>query len=104
MREPPIEEIVRKIVSAFHPRRVMLFGSLARGEGTAESDADILVEMETDLKPFERRLAVDSIFGLRDRAMDILVYTPEEVERFKDVLGTLLHTILMEGRIVYERP
>ncbi|MGO8705513.1 MAG: nucleotidyltransferase domain-containing protein [Candidatus Brocadiia bacterium] len=104
MREPPIEEIVGKIVTAFHPRRVMLFGSLARGDGNAESDADILVEMETDLKPFDRRLAVDRIFGLRDWAMDVLVYTPEEVERFKGVVGTMLHTILTEGRVLYERP
>ena len=71
MREPPIEEMVRKIVSEFHPRRVMLFGSLARGEGRPDSDADILVEMETDLKPFERRQAVDRIFGLRDWPMDV---------------------------------
>jgi len=104
MREPPVEEIVSKIVSAFHPRRVMLFGSLARGDGRPESDADILVEMETDLKPFDRRLAVDRIFGLRDWAMDVLVYTPDEVERFKDVVGTMLHTILAEGRVLYERP
>ena len=59
MREPPVEEIVRKIVSEVHPQRVILFGSLARGEGRTDSDADILVEMETDLKPFERRQADD---------------------------------------------
>ena len=66
---------------------MILFGSLARGEGRPDSDADILVEMETDLKPFERRRAVDRIFGLRDWPMDLFVYTPEEVERLKDVAG-----------------
>ena len=102
MREPPIQEIVEKIVGAFHPRRIVLFGSRARGEQDAESDVDLLVEMETGLQPLQRRLAVDRLFGLRDWPMDVFVYTPEEVEQTRDTVGTLTYAALREGETVYE--
>lgn len=102
MREPPIQEIVEKIVEAFHPRRIVLFGSRARGEQDAESDVDLLVEMETGLQPLQRRLAVDRLFGLRDWPMDVFVYTPEEVEQTRDTVGTLTYAALREGETVYE--
>ncbi len=102
MREPPIEEIVERIVEAFHPRRIVLFGSRARGDQDPESDLDLLVEMETRLRPLERRLAVDRLFGLRNWPMDIVVYTPEELARSKDTLGTLAYAALREGRTLYE--
>jgi len=104
MREPPLDEIVRKIVEAFHPRRIVMFGSRAQGAGAPDSDLDLMVEMETALKPVERRIAVDRLFGLRDWAMDVVVCTPEEVRRFRDVVGTLLYTIEREGRVIYEQP
>jgi predicted nucleotidyltransferase len=102
MREPPISEIVEKIVRAFHPRRIVLFGSRARGEAGPDSEADIFVEMETALPPRQRRLAVAKLFRLRDWPMDIVVYTPREVEELKDVVGTLLYTIVREGKTLYE--
>lgn len=104
MREPPVDEIVRAIVRNFHPHRVVMFGSRARGAAGPDSDLDLCVEMETDLKPPQRRRAISALFGLRDWAMDLVVYTPEEVERFRDVVGTLLYTIEREGRVLYERP
>ena len=103
MTEPPIDEIVQKIVRAFHPRRIVMFGSRAREEAGPQSDLDLFVEMETDLKPMERRRAVDRLFGLRGWAMDIVVYTPEEVNRFKNVVGTLLYTLVREGKTLYEQ-
>jgi predicted nucleotidyltransferase len=102
MREPPIQQIVEKIVEAFHPRRIVLFGGRARGEQDAESDVDLLVEMETGLQPLQRRLAVDRLFGLRDWPMDVFVYTPEEVEQRRDMVGTLTYAALREGETVYE--
>ena len=102
MREPPIHEIVEKIVQTFHPRRILLFGSRARGEAGTDSDADIFVEMETDLPPRQRRLAIAKLFRRRDWPMDIVVYTPREVQELKDIVGTLLYTIVREGRLLYE--
>ena len=63
-----------------------------------------LVIMRTD-KPFaERTIEVDSIFGLRDWAMDIVVYTPQEFAHQQKVWGTLAATVNAEGKVLYERP
>lgn len=102
MVEPPVDDIVEKIVDHFHPRRIMLFGSRARGTSDPESDLDLFVELDTDLTPPERRRALSRLFGLRNWAMDVVVYTPDEVRRLKDVVGTLLYTIEREGKVLYE--
>ncbi len=103
MAEPPVDEIVAKIVDAFHPRRIVMFGSRARGQAGPESDLDLLVEMESDKPPRDRIRAVDALFARRRWSMDLLVYTPEEVRRFRDMIGTVLYTIEREGRVLYER-
>src|SRR5947209_1125299 len=85
-----IEEVTQRIVSSFNPTRIVLFGSHARGEGGTESDLDLMVEMETELDFYERIRQITSIFGNRLWPMDVLVYTPQEVERDKDVNGTMV--------------
>lgn len=101
--EDLLVEITSKIVERFHPRRVVLFGSRARGQAHSESDVDLFVEMESDLTPPERAIAIDEIFGLRDWPLDLIVYTPQEVERYRNVHGTLMKRIESEGRVLYER-
>lgn len=103
MVEPPVDQIVQRIVRAFDPRRIMVFGSRSRGDGNPGSDVDLFVEMETELNPPMRRQAISRLFGLRDWAMDVVVYTPDEVSRLKNVVGTLLYTIEREGRLLYEK-
>ena len=103
MVEPPVDEIVQKIVGAFRPRRIVMFGSRARGHVGPESDLDLLVEMESDKRPPQRAADVAQLFGLREWAMDVVVYTPEEVRRHRNVLGTLLYTIEREGKVLYEQ-
>lgn len=103
MIDAPVDEIVQKIVAAFHPRRVMMFGSRARGEMDVDSDLDLFVEMESNLPPRQRVRVVNDLFGLRRWAMDVVVYTPDEVQQMKDTVGTLLYTIEREGRVLYER-
>ncbi|RJO68020.1 MAG: nucleotidyltransferase domain-containing protein [Myxococcales bacterium] len=106
MTEKPenlIEHITRRIVEAFHPRRIVLFGSRARGDARPDSDYDFFVEMETDQKPSKRRLAISKLFGIREWAMDIIVYTPEEVEGLKGVKSSFLSVIEQEGRVLYEQ-
>ena len=99
-----LDEVTRKIVERFDPKRIVLFGSRARGEARSDSDLDLFVEMETDRRPPERAVEVASIFGLRTWPLDVVVYTPAEVERLRNVRGTLLSVIEAEGRLLYERP
>ena len=98
-----IQNIMRTIVEHFQPRRIVLFGSHARGEAGPDSDLDLMVEMESDQNFIERTTEVYRQFGLRDWAMDLLVLTPEEVSSKKDVLGTVVYTIEREGRTLYEK-
>ena len=98
-----LEQITRTIVERLNPRRVILFGSHARGEATAESDLDLFIEMETQMRPPERAVQVSSLFGLRPWSLDVVVYTPEEVQRLRNVHGTLLSLIEAEGKVLYER-
>lgn len=98
-----LADITKKIVEHFDPHRIVLFGSHARGEAKADSDLDIFIEMETGASPPERAVAVSSVFGLRPWSMDLVVYTPAEVERLRGVHGTLLSLIEAEGKPLYER-
>lgn len=98
-----LAQITKTIVERFHPRRVILFGSRARGDAAPESDLDIFIEMESKASPPERAVEVSSVFGLRPWSMDLVVYTPEEVERLRGVHGTLLSLIEAEGKVLYDR-
>ena len=99
-----LEQITATIVDRFRPKRVILFGSHARGEVRPDSDLDLFVEMDTQRQPPERGLEVASLFGLRSWSLDIVVYTPGEVERLRNVHGTLLSVIEAEGKVLRRYP
>jgi uncharacterized protein len=99
-----LERITRTIVEQLQPRRIVLFGSRARGNAASDSDYDIMVELETDLQGSSRERAVYDLFARRGWSMDVLVYTPEEVRRWKDDVGMVLYDIVREGRVLYCRP
>lgn len=99
-----LDHVTKTIVDRFHPNRIVVFGSHARGEAGPDSDLDLFIEMETPRRPPERAIEVSEVFGLRPWPMDIVVYTPEEVRRLRDVKGSLLSMIEKEGKVLYERP
>jgi predicted nucleotidyltransferase len=102
---PLVEEITSVLVDRFQPRRVILFGSRARGDASPSSDIDLFVELESDLgKPvLERIVAVREVFGLHPWSMDLLVYTTEEVRRMREMGGTILDVVETEGKVLYAR-
>src|SRR6266516_6929256 len=98
-----IDEVVQRIVERLHPRKVVVFGSHARGDADPESDLDLFVETETPLRPPERAIEISRLFGLRPWALDVIVYTPQEAERLRQVPGSFINTIEAEGKVLYER-
>jgi predicted nucleotidyltransferase len=98
-----IADITRRIVERFHPRRIVLFGSRARGDARPDSDIDLFIEMDSAKRPSDRAIDVLRLFGLRPWSMDVLVYTPEEVRASRGRLGSLIESIEAEGRVLHER-
>ena len=90
-------------MNGFHPLKLILFGSHARGDARPDSDIDVLVVLpEVSDK---RRVAIEIRRTLIDLPVckDIIVTTPEEIERRGNLIGTVLRPALREGKVLYER-
>jgi len=89
-----IETMVQRIVERFDPERILLFGSQARGTGGPDSDVDLMVVMPVTgskrEKAIEIRVAVHDV----PVSKDIVVVTPEELERFRDTVGSIIRPAL----------
>lgn len=98
-----IERMVQRIVRQFHPERVILFGSHARGEAGADSDVDLLVVMAVDGSRREKAVAIRVALHDIRIAKDIIVTTPEDFAWRKDVPGTIEYPAVKEGKVLYVR-
>jgi predicted nucleotidyltransferase len=85
----------------YQPQRVILFGSAARGEADADSDLDVLVIKDTP-EPFVQRLEAMARLCPPGVHADILVYTPEELQRMVEDGNPFILQALEEGRVIYE--
>jgi predicted nucleotidyltransferase len=99
-----LRSIVDEVVAAADPAKLILFGSVARGEAGPDSDLDLLVVLDR-LDPAERARLMGSIrFAVTAPvAIDIFVTDIEEHERRKDVNGSMPYWPSREGEVVYER-
>ena len=98
-----IAEMVRRIVEKFDPQQVILFGSHARGAASPESDVDLLVVMPIRGSRRQQQVAIRTALSGMGLAKDVLVVTPEEVEQYRDQVGTVIRPALREGKVLYER-
>ncbi len=95
--------VVERVVERFDPLKVILFGSLARGEANYDSDVDLLVVFEHVELENKRELAVDISRAIVGVPVDVIVTDVDEIERQGHIVGTVLRPALREGRVVYER-
>jgi uncharacterized protein len=97
-----IERVVLRIAEASHAKQVVLFGSHARGQASENSDVDLLIIAESQLPRFKRSRELYKLFQPYPFAMDLIVYTPEEIERSKQSPCSFVSRVLQEGRVVYD--
>jgi len=100
--DPKLQEIVDRLVLAYDPERIYLFGSAARGETGPDSDFDLLIIVPDDAPPQRRRsrLAYEVLRGT-GIAVDVLVFARSYFEDRRHVRASLSATIEREGKLLH---
>jgi uncharacterized protein len=108
--EPPwlvtrekIDEAVRRLVSVAHPRKVILFGSAARGELHRDSDADFLVVLDHSEHPRRESVRIRRALGAINMPVDIVVVAADRLQELADQSGLIYAEALRSGQVVYDR-
>jgi predicted nucleotidyltransferase len=96
-----LDDIIRRIVEVAQPQKIILFGSAARGEMGPHSDVDLLIiKAGADALDLMGQI-YRNLHGV-GAAVDAIVVTPEDVERYKDSHALVIKPALREGKVVYE--
>ncbi len=100
--EKQIDNVVDKIVKNTKPKKVIWFGSYASGEPTDDSDVDLLVVKEnSDVPRHKRGREIRKYLRGMKIPLDILVYTEDEVNEWKDVKASFVYDIIEKGKTLY---
>lgn len=100
-----LPEAVERIVEGFDPLKVILFGSLARGEANYHSDIDLLVVFLEVKREDKHDLTVEILRALAGlpAPKDVVVTDLDEIERRGNLVGSVLRPALREGKVLYKR-
>lgn len=95
-------EATRLLVEAAQPEKIILFGSCARGDFDKDSDLDILVILPAVVDRFEEMVRLRLVLRDIPMAIDVIVYSRDEMEERRHLRGTMLYHALREGRVLYD--
>ena len=93
---------ILRLLKAYHPEKVILFGSYARGSSDRYSDLDLVIIKRTRKRFLDRIKEVIRIIKPRF-GVDILVYTPDEFRRMVRSGNPFIQGVVKEGKILYEK-
>ncbi len=98
-----IQDITKKIVKEYSPKRIILFGSYAYGEPTEDSDIDLLVIKNTNETPMQRWIRLRRLLMTPDVMISItpFVYTEKELDERVRIKDFFIKEILKKGVVLY---
>ncbi|MDY7030329.1 MAG: nucleotidyltransferase domain-containing protein [Thermodesulfobacteriota bacterium] len=100
--EHELRKIVSNVKSNYDPEKIILFGSSTKGYLTDEGDIDLIIIKTTKDDPWKRAAQVDSFID-HVVPVDLLIYTPEEIESRLKINDFLVKDILENGIVLYEK-
>lgn len=102
LEDKVLAEIVQRLIEAYRPERIYLFGSRGRGDSSSDSDYDLMVVVPDSAPPELKssRLAYKALRGT-GTAADVLVWTQEAFERRLHLKASLPYSIISEGKLLY---
>ena len=102
--ETLLREMTSCLVQTFQPEQVILFGSYAWGIPNEASDIDLFVIVpESSERPLQRARRARACVGDVRVALDILVRTRAEADKYRHLYASLECQIFEKGRVLYER-
>ena len=96
-----INQVVETIVQNVHPDKVILFGSYANGNPGEDSDLDLLVIKDMPQKRIQRGREIRKYLRGIGIPIDLLVYTPQEIEEWRDTKAAFITKIIDQGQVLY---
>ncbi|TSC93489.1 MAG: DNA polymerase beta domain-containing protein [Candidatus Berkelbacteria bacterium Licking1014_7] len=97
---PELKSITDQIVKGYKPEKIILFGSFTMGKPNKNSDYDLFIIKNTREKFFDRMTTVrKKIVNYPSRGVDIMVYTPQELQ----TPNYFIETVLSKGKTLYEK-
>ncbi|MEW5767471.1 MAG: nucleotidyltransferase domain-containing protein [bacterium] len=96
-----INEITRRIVENFKPEKIILFGSYAHGNPSKDSDLDILIIKNSNVPRYKRGREVRKYLRGLKVAIDLVVYTNDEIQKWDKVKTSFITTVMEKGKVLY---
>lgn len=104
LNEALLNEMTNRLVQAFEPEQIILFGSYAWGTPHDDSDIDLYVIVpESGESPLQRARRARACLGYVRFALDIFVRTRAEADKYRHIYASLECQIFEKGRLLYER-
>jgi uncharacterized protein len=97
-----INGVIQAIVENFDPEKIIIFGSYVTDNPTVDSDLDIMVIMESDQPRHLRSIPIQLLFRPMPCSMDILVFTPAEVDYWNSTVNHIITEAFRTEKVVYE--
>ncbi len=100
--EEKLQAVTAQVVTQYDPEKIVLFGSYAWGGVHEDSDVDLLIIKKTE-NQFKTARQIDGSIFPRPFPLDIVVYTPEQIDARKEAGDFFINDILTNGKVLYEK-
>ena len=98
-----LSQIIEKLIKHYDPEKIILYGSYGTKSEMEDSDIDLLIIKDTDKRFVERQIEVEKILAEREVAIDVIVYTPQEIRYLFSIGSPFIEEVMEKGRLVYMR-